>query len=603
MVVMAIAEQSAGGGSTAATRSASLLRTLALPVLVSFLIAVLLVVVAGYVLQAREIERSFEARLAAEAAALASVQWRQEIQSSNTPRLSGARVTLLRDDGTPSFDSEREVASLGALLDRPEILRAASHGSGLARRVDQQTGERLYYAAHAIVRGGKVVGYARVARPTAEAEQQTAAARNALLLIALVAFALAALVVVFVVGRHVRAVNEILGVSGYLLDGEYSSRLPIHHDDELGQLSRRLNELSSDTGARVEQERQTSRRLAAILAGLNEGVVAIDDLQRVVHINDAAHQMLNDGARVGLGLPLWEVVRVSEVIGAVDDACAKQSATRLQVELHGRQYEVAVIPLRDVDLEGVGAIIVLQDVTELLRLEQVRTEFVANASHELKTPIAAIKGFVETIIDDRAMPQDTRERFMERLRVQATRIENLVQELIALSRYDSARGSLPLFPVDLGYVVQQAYRNKQDDANDASVTLEYEGPGRALEVQGDNEALAQLVINLIDNGIKYVEAGGRVSIRLYELGRHAVFEVEDNGIGIAPQEQERVFERFYRVDRARSAAKGGTGLGLAIVKHIAQAHHGTVALDSVAGRGSLFSVRLPLIGEGLGLPK
>ena len=201
------------------------------------------------------------------------------------------------------------------------------------------------------------------------------------------------------------------------------------------------------------------------------------------------------------------------------------------------------------------------------------------------------------------MPDLIRDRFMRRLRVQAGRIENLVQELIALSRYDAARETLPLAPVDLAYVVRQAYQNKQEDADSAAVMLEYEGPTRALEVQGDNEALAQLVVNLIDNGIKYVDTGGHVKVRLFDLGRHAVLEVEDNGIGIAAGEQERVFERFYRVDKARSAEKGGTGLGLAIVKHIAHAHQGTVVVESAPDRGSLFSVRLPLLGESLGLPK
>ena len=582
--------------------SSPLFRTLVLPIIAVVVVAITIISTTAYGLYVRDLDRSFKAQLASEAAALAIGRPEAEMLAADNPGLSGARVTLIAAHGVALFDSYNDLDSLGSLLDRPEVLRATSHGSGEATRVNRQ-GELLHYAAQAIVVGDNIVGYARVARPASELRERAASVRNLLALLAVLMTVVGVLVVGLVIAWHVVAVRRILGVSDCLLKGEYSNRLPIHREDELGYLSRRLNELSSDTVGRIEQEQQISRRLAAILAGLNEGVVAVDDEQRVIHINAAAYQMLNEVDRSGTGMPFWEVVRVSEVIGAVDEACSKQSTARLQADIHGRQYDVSVIALRDGELEGVGAIVVLQDVTDLIHLEQVRTEFVANASHELKTPIAAIKGFVETIIDDPEMPDLIRDRFMRRLRVQAGRIENLVQELIALSRYDAARETLPLAPVDLAYVVRQAYQNKQEDAESASVMLEYEGPTRSLEVQGDNEALAQLVVNLIDNGIKYVDTGGHVKVRLFDLGRHAVLEVEDNGIGIAAGEQERVFERFYRVDKARSAEKGGTGLGLAIVKHIAHAHQGTVVVESAPDRGSLFSVRLPLIGESLGLPK
>ena len=600
-----------GTGSRTAARdtgncvNSPLFRALFLPLLVVGGLAT--VIVAGAVSLALDhaMDRRFQERLEAEALVLgAALGMAREPLSEGVDELpAGARITLLDAGGRAVFDSSVDTATLGNLATRPEILRSISHGSGAARRSDVRAGETMLFAARAVFRDGTRVGFARIGYPNSLLEEQADDPRRQILGVACAALLSLIALAGWIIWRHCEAVQDVVEVSAQLSGGEFHNRLPIDRDDELGVLSRQLNLFAEHSSGQVEVEQQTSRRLAAILAGLNEGVVAIDDEQRVVHLNNAAQQMLREVEGDSLGQPVWEVVRISEIIEAVDDACSRQIASSMQIDIMARRYEVSVLALRNGDLEGVGAIVVFQDVTDLLHLEQVRTEFVANASHELKTPIAAIRGFVETIIDDPEMPADVQDRFLQRMRVQAARIENLVQELIALSRYDAARQELPLAPVDFSYVVRQAFQNKEEDASDASVTLHYEAPSRPLEVQGETEALAQLVMNLIDNGIKYVDAGGRVDVRLFNVGRHAVLEVEDNGIGIAQEERERIFERFYRVDKARSAEKGGTGLGLAIVKHIVHAHEGSLTLDSVLGKGSLFTVRLPLVGESNGSKK
>lgn len=242
-----------------------------------------------------------------------------------------------------------------------------------------------------------------------------------------------------------------------------------------------------------------------------------------------------------------------------------------------------------------GAIIVLDDVTDMLHLQKIRTDFVANASHELKTPIAAIRGFAETIIDDPDMDLDTQSHFMNRIRSQAARLDNIVQDLLALSRFDNDSRPRSVSSLDLASLIRQVYQAKSGDAADVKVDLEIELPDERLMVQGEHGALDQMISNLVDNAIKYSDSGkGKVQVRLTKQGDMAVIEVQDNGIGIPEEEQQRIFERFYRVDRARSRDQGGTGLGLSIVKHVALAHKGSVSVQSVPNDHTIFSVRIPV---------
>ena len=237
---------------------------------------------------------------------------------------------------------------------------------------------------------------------------------------------------------------------------------------------------------------------------------------------------------------------------------------------------------------------VLEDVTEKMHLEKVRSDFVANASHELKTPISAIRGLAETIIDDSKMPEDVFSRFITRIKSQAIHLDSIVQDLLHLSKFDSSDPANNARRLDLADLARRVYVDKSYDAGDAGLNFDLVIESEPLEIDGDAEALNQLIVNLVDNSIKYNKDGGNVEIKLFKRGLIGIVQVEDTGIGISSDEKERIFERFYRVDKARAKAAGGTGLGLAIVKHIAQAHKGSVTVDSQLGKGSVFSVNIPL---------
>ena len=299
-----------------------------------------------------------------------------------------------------------------------------------------------------------------------------------------------------------------------------------------------------------------------------------------------------------LGKPLWQEIRNQEIISALDEAIKTSSVikaqTRLDHALGQRVVDIYAASLSDDQGEPIGAVLVLHDITELKNLERVRTDFVANASHELKTPITAIRGLTETIIDDDEVDKETMTHFLKRVHAQSLRLSQLVGDLMTISRLESSDSREDFTKINFADLIRQAVRAAQSTAEQKGHTLVADLPDYEMELYGDRQNLSQLVDNLIDNAMKYTTEDGTIAITLKAQDQMAVLEVKDSGIGISPQYQKRVFERFYRVDKARSQSLGGTGLGLSIVKNIAEKHGGTVSVKSQFGSGSTFIIQLPI---------
>ncbi len=509
-----------------------------------------------------------------------------------------SRITVIDKDGTVLADNRETPAVMDNHARRPEIVGARAHTVGNSERYSSTLARRMMYVALRVQDGDEPLGFIRLAVPIEVIDTQLARLQSRIFMSAAAITVISLLVGLFLARHITRPIVEMTNVAGEIARGRYELRLPINREDEIGELSLALNALASGTEVRIQDLTSSRNELAAILAGLTEGVIAIKPDGQVVHINNAAKTMLridpdspdHKGLR-GMGYP-------SEIVQAVETCLAEQVRLSLSVQVGNATLDVSVAPQGEPDDQRtVGAIVVLQDITEFLHLEKVRSDFVANASHELKTPISAIRGLVETILDDQAMEPDVQDRFLGRIRIQAIRLDNIVQDLIRLSRFDShQRPAMNTTMVDLGWVLRQVYQSRLDDAADAGVELILELPNEHVTVEGESTALDQMVVNLVDNAIKYSGGEGRVSLRLGRQGAMALIEVEDGGIGIPEEEQQRIFERFYRVDRGRSRQLGGTGLGLSIVKHIARSHHGEVTLTSEIGKGSTFSVRIPLPG-------
>lgn len=355
--------------------------------------------------------------------------------------------------------------------------------------------------------------------------------------------------------------------------------------------------------AELERERQD---LGRILRGLGEGVVAVDRSGVVVHANPAAVTLLGLDPSC-MGSHMFVAIPHRGACDVIEDVMRGGEGGRVVREVVIERPEgdavllVTVRPLRKAgaeDAEPEGAIAVVRDVTELRRLERSRQDFFGNVSHELKTPITAIRGAIETILDDPAMPDDVRARFLGGARRHAVRLGSLVTDLLALARLESGPRALQRGDVDLGALVGEVLAAAEGMAGQRGVVLELgidsvEGAPR-FSVAGDEEALRQAITNLVDNAVAHSDDGDAVRVALARERDQVRIEVQDQGSGIPPDAIDRVFERFYRVDADRSRARGGTGIGLSIVKHVAQAHGGSVAVTSELGSGSTFVLQLPV---------
>jgi two-component system, OmpR family, phosphate regulon sensor histidine kinase PhoR len=540
--------------------------------------------------------------LSAERLALPAVRESLQAHVGELGAESGSRVTIIAADGAVLADSESDPARMTNHLDRPEILAARSHGIGTSTRHSETLGTPMIYVAIPVKTDGAIVGYVRASIPVSRFDRQIGDVREPVLFGAILAAALALGLGVFMSWRVTAPLSSIAAGARAIAQGQFDERIAVSAHDEVGALAASFNTMRDELRSRMQTITMDKNRLVAILSSMIEGVVAVDRDERIVHINSVAAAMLQVDPAEASGKRIWEATRVREVNEALGEAMRRAAGADTEAILvgdaHDRTIQLYAAPLRD-DQGGIaGAVVVLHDVTALRRLETVRREFVANVSHELKTPLTAVRGMVETLIDDEAIAPDKRRHFLSRIQDQTLRLSALVNDLLTLSRVESRETPLEQVPVDLREVASESARSFALEAEKRGLALDASLPAQPLIVLGDREALAQAINNLLDNAVKYTPSGGRISLVLAPEGGAARVEVRDTGIGIEPREQARIFERFYRVDKGRSRELGGTGLGLSIVRNVAHAHGGDVQVESAPGRGSVFRLRFPLIRSG-----
>ncbi len=513
-------------------------------------------------------------------------------------RETETRFTVIAPDGRVLAESHEDPERMDNHAGRPELLDARQRGSGQAsRRSDTLGSEMLYYALAVRDAGGSLVGYARAGMPVAAVDAHLAQLRRGVRLGAAIA-GLAALLLGWAIVHYLtQPLNEIRGALQAFSAGDFSRRLHLRGGGEFGELARVLNGMARELQLRIERISEERNRLEAILAGMVEGVIAVDRQERILHLNQGAARLLEVERASSIGRPAWEVARVPAVSEALARCLQEQREVEMEIRRTGEDGKERIIELYGSPLAGDGspggAVLVLHEVTELRRLEHIRRDFVANVSHELKTPLTVIRGIVETMQDDPAMTEETRRRFLAKMKSQSDYLSAQVSDLLALSRLEGPRDLLERAPLDLAALAREMAAGRAPVAEGRGIALALELPPAGLVVSGDRRALEQALGNLLDNALQYTPAGGRVSLRIAAREDRVLCEVADSGIGIAPEHQERIFERFYRVDKARSREQGGTGLGLAIVKHVALAHGGGITLRSTPGQGSVFTLSLP----------
>ena len=531
----------------------------------------------------------------------AALERNEDVQQRVRRLDARTRYTVMADDGRVLADSWKDPGAMENHADRPEFLASRTELFGHATRRSATLDRDMLYVATRIELEGRTLGFARAAVAREDVTARSDALRGWLFLALLISVLGGTLLAFVIARRRSRTIQRMSAAAHDIAEGDTQRRVSDLPSDELGDLGRSFNVMAEQLDSRLYAITRERRRLATVLAGMVEGVIAVDGEMRVVHCNEAARHIL-DIPRDPKQRPVQEVIPLPDVATALEKAAASGSPVDLKAAVDrdggARSLHFHASPLREPgapedDATFNGAVLVVHDVTELRRLEQVRRDFVANASHELKTPVASIRGMVETILDDEEMPEDDRARFLNRVLTQAGRLQNLIEEMLALSRLEAAEGFGPIEEIDIRGPAREAFDAVLPLAREKQIELAHRLASGPVRARAHREAIRRIVSNLLDNAVKYTPAGGRVDLDVGSDGDWAILRVADTGIGIPSGKEHRVFERFYRIDEGRARAAGGTGLGLAIVKHLAISLGGDVVLESAEGLGSTFLVRLP----------
>jgi two-component system phosphate regulon sensor histidine kinase PhoR len=512
------------------------------------------------------------------------------------------RLTVIDDAGNVLADSQEDPRKMKNHLDRPEVQQARTQGFGSSARFSTTVGESMSYVALRVDRPGRHAVFVRVALSLDRIEEDLAALRN-LIWTAVAATALGAMALAFWLARRiVLPLRELTAGAEHIAGGGYGHKVYAGSRDEVGTLARTFNHMSERLAEQFAQLDADRQQLRAILSGMVEGVVALDADQRILFANDRAVQLLELPNQPAVGRKLWEVSRRRALQNVVRRALTEVETC--EEELHWNGPPARNLTVHATRLQGTtarGAVLVLHDTSELRRLERLRQDFVANVSHELKTPLSVIAACVETLLDGAAEDPGHRGGFLEQIADQASRLHNLILDLLSLARIESGTEAFAFQGVAVAETVAACLERHRARAEAKGQTLEAvppaptNGAADGAVAWADEEAVGQIVDNLVDNAVKYTPAGGRIRVSWRTEGEQVLLEVQDTGIGIPERDLPRIFERFYRVDKARSRALGGTGLGLSIVKHLVQAMRGSVRATSRLGEGTTFQVRLPRV--------
>ena len=501
--------------------------------------------------------------------------------ASQEGQAAGARATIIDHEGNVLADSEADPKTMENHARRKEFVAALTGNMGTETRRSHTLGVPFLYVA-APISGGAV----RLAYPLSDVEAATAVLRRTLVIGSALAFACALMLAGFSAWSTARRLQRIVEFADNIAAGNLSARISESSSDEIGHVAAALDK----TGRRLEESfaalKNSQRELETLLNSMQDAVIAVAADGRVQWANHGMNRLVQ---RARISLPLIETVRDPDFLAAVHDAASQKSAraARASSIIPGRTFDVTAAPM-----PGGGAVAVLRDLTETERVEKTRRDFIANVSHELRTPLTSIQGYAETLLDS-ATDKDHVREFLEIIRKNAFRMSRLTEDLLTLARVESGETRFDSEAVSPTELLQDAVESFREIARERQVELRIEHDCSDA-VCADREAIHQVFANLIDNALKYAAGGRQLLLGARRRDQTVEFYVQDFGPGIPSEHLPRLFERFYRVDKARSRESGGTGLGLAIAKHIVLAHGGKIRAESDLNHGSTFLFTLPI---------
>ena len=509
------------------------------------------------------------------------------------------RITIIDLSGQVLGDSDEEPSRMDNHADRPEFITALQGETGMALRFSNTLEEQMMYLAVPIIREDKLSGVARISIPITFIEQALRTIEFKIGGVGLAVALLAAGISLIVSRRISHPLEQMKHSAESIARGDWKKPLSVNSDSvEISALSNALNQMALELEDRIKTITSQSNESEAVLSSMVEGVLAVDAAENIIRLNKAAGKLLEIKPDSAEGRPIHEVVRNSLLREFIERTLSGIENVETDLTI-GNQNEIFLqahgAVLKDMQEKSIGAVIVLNDVTRLRRLETVRKDFVANVSHELKTPITLIKGFVETLQQGALEKREEAERFLNIMSKQVERLNAIIEDLLSLSRLeqDSGKSAISMEKTKVLQILESAIRDCESKLLEKKISIQL-NCSNELEVFANSPLLNQAVLNLVDNALKYSEQGEKITVEAFVTGTEIVIEVQDWGCGIGSAHLPRLFERFYRIDQARSRQMGGTGLGLAIVKHIVQEHGGSVSVNSTLGKGSRFSIHLPI---------
>jgi len=507
------------------------------------------------------------------------------------------RITVINNLGKVLADSEKsqkEIPEMESHLYRPEVKMALVNEVGIDTRYSSTLKIDMLYVALPIKENKELIGVVRLALPLESVEKTLNEIRKTVLLGLIFALAFAFVLGSIIAAQAIRPINRMIQVSRRFSKGDFSRRIMQVSKDEIGELAATLNKMAQDIEDKIKEVKTQNQKLAAIFNSMIEGVIVIDRVGYIISVNPTIERLFTILRKDVEGKIFLEAIRnndIAEVISAALKRGKSVSSEILLIYPVRRTFEVNATPIFDNNVIS-GCLVVVHDITEIRRLETIRSDFVANVSHELKTPLTSIKGFVETLLEGALDDKENKRNFLMIIHDHAERLDSLVNDLLSLSHLESKEIMLKKTNFNLKQQVEDVISGFRSQLKKKNIEIKNELPV-GISVTADKDRFEQVITNLIDNAIKFNKEKGFVRIFSEEINGKVKITIEDSGIGIPEKDIPRIFERFYRVDKARSRELGGTGLGLSIVKHIVELHNGSVGVESTEGIGSTFWFILP----------
>ncbi len=489
-------------------------------------------------------------------------------------------------------DSNIAPGQLENHANRKEVLTALNGVVGSDMRMSDSLGKNMLYVAVPILANQKVVAVSRTSITLDLLELRMKKIKGAVLGTIAITSLISIIIAIIITRYTLDPLKQLTNVVGHLDKGDYETKHLISRKDEIGKISTVFLELVNKLNDQIEDFKLERSTLNAVLAHMTDAVIIVDGTGSVQLTNPAAEKIFNTKKEFAQGKSLVEVLRNHQLVELWKECLdsRKQKTTTLEISPNKIFVQAIATPLEDVFPGGV--LMVMQDLTRLRKLEKVRSDFVSNVSHELRTPLASIKALSETLQEGALEDPPAARRFLSRMEVEIDNLTQMVQELLELSKIESGRVPLRTQYINPNDLVEKVVERMQVQAERSGLSIHSDCPPNLPQILADPDKMGQVFVNLIHNAIKFTRPGGQISISAYADRGRLVFKIQDDGVGIEPESLQRIFERFYKIDRARSS--GGTGLGLSIAKHLIESHGGRIWVESEVGKGSTFFFTLPV---------